>query len=289
MFTDTHFHLHRLFESDCDCKELLSTCVKNHFPFLLDIGTDSDDLPIRIEIANKILNQLDEDIKQKAKEILYFSAGIWPGPEAIKNRFQQMEELENNIKKAESSGTKIIAIGECGLDHHWNIANPDKRNLEDFTDELFKGEEELFEMQIALAKKMNLPVIVHSRDAFEQTLSCIKNSGYHNGVIHCYSYGLEEAKEFLDLGWYIALGGGVTYTKKSKMEQMHELIKYIPLEKLVLETDAPYLAPVPYRGKQNTPLLIEETYKFIAEILNISVEELASLVIKNTKKLFLIG
>ena len=286
MFTDTHFHLHRLFESDCDCKELLSTCAKNNFPFLLDIGTDSDDLPIRIEIANKILNQLDEDIKQKAKEILYFSAGIWPSPEAIKNRFEQMEELENNIKKVESSGTKIIAIGECGLDHHWNIANPDKRNLDDFTDELFKGEEELFEMQIALAKKMNLPVIVHSRDAFDQTLSCIKNSGYHNGVIHCYSYGLEEAKEFLDLGWYIALGGGVTYTKKSKMEQMHELIKYIPLEKLVLETDAPYLAPVPYRGKQNTPLLIEETYKFIAEILNVSVEELAGLVIKNTKQLF---
>ena len=289
MFTDTHFHLHRLFESDCDCKELLTSCVKNNFPFLLDIGTDSDDLPIRVEIANKILNQLDEEIKQKVKDILFFSAGIWPAPEAIKNRFLQIEELEKNIKKTESSGTKIIAIGECGLDHHWNIANPDKRNLDDFSDELFNGEEELFEMQIALAKKMNLPVIVHSRDAFEQTLSCIKNSGYNNGVIHCYSYGLEEAKEFLDLGWYIALGGGVTYTKKSKMEQMKDLIKYIPLEKLVLETDAPYLAPVPYRGKQNTPLLIEETYKFIAEILNISVEELAGIVIKNTKKLFKLG
>ena len=286
MFTDTHFHLHRLFESDCDCKELLSTCAKNNFPFLLDIGTDSDDLPIRVEIANKILNQLDEQTKQKVKDILFFSAGIWPSPEAIKNRFEQIEELKNNIEKIENSGTKIIAIGECGLDHHWNISNPDKRNLDDFSDELFKGEEELFEMQIALAKKMNLPVIVHSRDAFEQTLSCIKNSGYHNGVIHCYSYGIEEAKSFLDLGWYIALGGGVTYTKKSKMEQMHQLIKYIPLDKLVLETDAPYLAPVPHRGKQNTPLLIEETYKFIAEILNISVEELAGLVIKNTKKLF---
>ena len=71
MFTDTHFHLHRLFESDCDCKELLSTCVKNNFPFLLDIGTDSDDLPIRVEIANKILNQLDEEIKQKVKDILF--------------------------------------------------------------------------------------------------------------------------------------------------------------------------------------------------------------------------
>ena len=289
MFTDTHFHLHRLFESDCDCKELLTTCAKNNFPFLLDIGTDSDDLPIRVEIANKILNQLDEEIKQKVKDILFFSAGIWPAPEAIKNRFLQIEELENNIKKTESSGTKIIAIGECGLDHHWNISNPDKRNLDDFSDELFKGEEELFEMQIALAKKMNLPVIVHSRDAFEQTLSCIKNSGYNNGVIHCYSYGLEEAKEFLDLGWYIALGGGVTYTKKSKIEQMKDLIKYIPLDKLVLETDAPYLAPVPYRGKQNTPLLIEETYKFIAEVLNISVEELAGIVIKNTNKLFKLG
>ena len=82
--------------------------------------------------------------------------------------------------------------------------------------------------------------------------------------------------------------GGVTYTKKSKMEQMQNLIKFIPRDRLLLETDAPYLAPVPYRGQQNTPLLIEATYEFIAEILNISIEDLASLVIKNTKNLFLV-
>lgn len=289
MFTDTHFHLHRLFELGCDCVELLSSCAIRNFPFLLDIGTDFDDLPVRLEISQKVLNKIhDESLKNKISSSLFFSAGLWPSPEAIKNRFYQMKELEKNIEKAESTGTKIIAIGECGLDHHWNIANPDKRNADDFTEELFQGESELFEMQLSFAKDKNLPVIVHSRDAFEGTLSCIKNVGYHNGVIHCYSYGLEESKEFLDLGWYIALGGGVTYTKKSRMEQMQNLIKFIPQDRLLLETDAPYLAPVPYRGQQNTPLLIESTYEFIAEILNISIEDLASLVIKNTKNLFLV-
>ena len=287
MFTDTHFHLHRLYDTGCDCVELLSTCAKRNFPFLLDIGTDFDDLPIRLDIVQKLLNKIeDEPLKNKIKSSLFFSAGLWPSPEAIKNRHQQMQSLKTNIENARNFGTKIIAIGECGLDHHWNISNPDKRNLDDFTKDLFIGESELFEMQISFAKEQNLPVIVHSRDAFEETLSCIKNIGYHNGVIHCYSYGIDEAKEFLDLGWYIALGGGVTYTKKSKMEQMYELIKFIPQDRLLLETDAPYLAPVPYRGQQNTPFLIEATYQFIAEILNISIENLASIVIKNTKNLF---
>ena len=287
MFTDTHFHLHRLFELGCDCAELLTTCAKHNFPFLLDIGTDFDDLPIRLEISQKVLNKIqDESLKNKISSSLFFSAGLWPSPDAIKNRFQQMKELEKNIEDAESSGTKIIAIGECGLDHHWNIANPDKRNPEDFTQDLFKGESELFEMQLIFAREKNLPVIVHSRDAFEGTLSCIKNIGYNKGVIHCYSYGIEEAKAFLDLGWYIALGGGVTYTKKSKMEQMHDLIKFIPQDRLLLETDAPYLAPVPHRGQQNTPLLIEVTYQFIAEILKIPVEELAKISFENTKNLF---
>ena len=94
-----------------------------------------------------------------------------------------------------------------------------------------------------------LPVIVHSRDAFEDTLECINNIGYHNGIIHCYSYGIEEARTFLDLGWYIALGGGITYTKKSKLEQMQELIRFIPSDRLLTETDAPYLADKLYQLK----------------------------------------
>ena len=141
-------------------------------------------------------------------------------------------------------------------------------------------------MQIQLAKEMNLPVIVHSRDAFEDTLKCIKEVGYHNGIIHCYSYGFEEAQAFLDLGWYISLSGSVTYTKKNKMEEMEKMIQSIPNHRLLCETDAPYLAPVPMRGKTNTPILVEHTYNFVAACKKMPVEELSNLVDKNIKDLF---
>ena len=92
-------------------------------------------------------------------------------------------------------------------------------------------------MQIELAKKMELPLIVHSRDAFEGTIDCLKNMDFHNGIIHCYSYGLEEARKFLDEGWYLAFGGGTTYTKKSKMEEMLALLRYVPDDRILMETD----------------------------------------------------
>ena len=95
-----------------------------------------------------------------------------------------------------------------------------------------------------------------------------------------------EAREFLSRGWYLAFGGGVTYTKKSKMEQMFELLRYVPDDRILLETDAPYLAPVPFRGSENNPLLIEHTYRFIAEARGIAVEKLCALVDENIKRLF---
>ena len=221
---------------------------------------------------------------------MYFSAGIWPAVEAIKDRENQIKELEKQILSVQELDAelkkKICAIGECGLDHHWNPSGTDGRCESDFDREVFLGEAEMFEMQLELAKKFNLPVIVHSRDAFEGTLECIKNVSYDNGIIHCYSYGLEEAKAFLDRGWYLAFGGGVTYTKKSKMEQMKELLCYVPKERLLLETDAPYLAPVPFRGKPNTPLLIDNTYNFIAQMRGVSAEELSDMVDENIRRLF---
>ena len=131
-----------------------------------------------------------------------------------------------------------------------------------------------------------LPVIVHSRDAFEDTLECINNIGYHNGIIHCYSYGIDEARTFLDLGWYIALGGGITYTKKSKLEQMQELIHFIPSDRLLTETDAPYLAPVPFRGQPNSPVLVEHVFNYIAQTRGISTDALNQTVDENIARLF---
>ncbi|WP_318662425.1 TatD family hydrolase [Treponema sp.] len=282
MFSDTHFHFSMMMQEE---RSSILTALEDRKCFFgLDIGTHCDDLAARIEIVK------NSDSGKKIKQFMYFSAGIWPAVEAIKDRENQIKELEKQILSVQELDAelkkKICAIGECGLDHHWNPSGTDGRCESDFDREVFLGEAEMFEMQLELAKKFNLPVIVHSRDAFEGTLECIKNVSYDNGIIHCYSYGLEEAKAFLDRGWYLAFGGGVTYTKKSKMEQMKELLCYVPKERLLLETDAPYLAPVPFRGKPNTPLLIDNTYNFIAQMRGVSAEELSDMVDENIRRLF---
>lgn len=286
MFSDTHFHLHHLDELGIDCKNLFIEFAKRNYTFLLDIGTHCDDLIDRMNLVDTLISKLDNsEYQSKIKSILYFSAGIWPDVSAIKDRENQLCELEHMINTQENTG-KVIAIGECGLDHHWNVAGVDHRSEDDFSSEIFSGEAELFESQLEMGKKFDKPIIVHSREAFDGTLSCIKNVDYNTGIIHCFSYGKEEAKHFLDLGWYIALGGALTYTKKSKLQEMRELVQYIPKDRLVLETDSPYLAPVPYRGTTNTPLLIEHTYQFIADILCMSVESLCKISLENTKTLF---
>lgn len=294
MFSDTHFHFENLCSKGLSGSEILSKMAENNCFFGLDIGTDSDDLISRIEFAKSEINKIsDKNIQNKIYNFLYFSSGIWPRPDEIKNRISNFKTFTDNINLAEKIQpenkklhTKIIALGECGLDHHWNPQNVDKRDINDFNGEMLYGEKELFEMQLDYAKSKNLPVIIHSRDAFEETLESIKNVNYHNGIIHCYSYGQKEAEQFLSLGWYISLSGSVTYTKKSKMEQMENLILSIPVDKLLVETDAPYLAPNPFRGQTNSPVLINNTYEFIAKIRNISTEELCSTVDKNIVSLF---
>lgn len=294
MYSDTHFHSHHLWERGCDVSGALETMANRDSFFALDIGTEYNDLFKRGNKAQELVTAIENDVaRNKVSQMLYFSAGIWPGEEAILDRFNQMKELESlmtEVLKAKDfcgfGEGKLVALGECGLDHHWNPSGPDNRSEDSFSAEVFYGEAELFQMQLELARKFNLPVIVHSRDAFEGTLDCIKNVGYDRGIIHCYSYGKDEAKSFLDRGWYISLSGALTYTKKSKMDEAISLVNYIPRDLLLLETDAPYLAPVPHRGKINSPVLVEHTYQFVANILQMSPEELSSLVDANIKSLF---
>ena len=289
MFSDTHFHFNILEEESR--QSVLEQMAANNTFFGMDIGTHCDDLARRQKLALDVISKIaDEDKKKKAFDMYYFSAGIWPAPEAIRDRKNQIIELERQLKAALDNPNhfykKVVAIGECGLDHHWNPSGVDGRCESDFDQELFDGEKEMFLMQLDLAKKYSLPVVVHSRDAFEGTVECLNDASYDNGIIHCYSYGLEEAKVFLDRGWYLAFGGGVTYTKKSKMDEMIELLRYVPSDRLLMETDAPYLAPVPFRGQKNTPLLIEHSYKFVADARGISVDSLNETVDLNIRKLF---
>ena len=283
MFSDTHFHFKMMTEErGIDGLEVLTAMAARSCFFGLDIGTRAGDLEGRKLAVEKCLNAIkDADLAQKARSFIYYTAGIWPDVDSIKDRENQMKLLRQSITPG-----SIIAVGECGLDHHWNPSGADGRCQDDFDEQLYRGERELFESQIELARQLKLPVIVHSRDAFEDTLDCIKNQAYDNGIIHCYSYGIEEARAFLDRGWYIALGGGITYTKKSKLEQMQQLIRFIPADRLLTETDAPYLAPVPFRGQANTPVLVEHVFNFIAQCRGISIEDLNTLVDKNIKTLF---
>ena len=292
MFSDTHFHFKHMTERRIDGAEILSAMAARNCFFGLDIGTKAFDLPERQKCAADVIERIkDLEHAQKAREFLYFSTGIWPSVDAIRERKEQIVLLKDCILAAEKEGSvslphnKIVAIGECGLDRHWNPSGADGRNEADFDDSLISAECELFEMQLDLARRMRLPVIVHSRDAFKDTLSCIKNVGYDNGIIHCYSYGAAEAEAFLARGWHISLSGSITYTKKSKVDEAERLIKTIPLDKLLCETDSPYLAPVPYRGKANTPLLVEHTYEYIAKIRGMTAEELSEQVDTNIRKL----
>ena len=276
MFSDTHFH----FEHTTDLNqkenlengsEILSKMVERDCFFGLDIGTECDDLIHREEcVENSIMQIKDSALQEKARSFLWFSAGIWPGIDDIKNRRQRFNILKQNIalSAAKNDGAlhrKIIALGEFGLDHHWNPNGADGRCESDFDKEIYDGEKELMMMQLEYAKELGIPAIIHSRDAFEDTMDCIKEVGYHKGIIHCYSYGEKEARAFLDLGWHISFSGSV---------------------KILCETDSPYLSPIPFRGKINSPLNVEHTYRFIANIRGISCEELSEIVDGNIKTLF---
>ena len=293
MFSDTHFH-YRTMTTDRDVNgiEVLEEMARRNCKFGLDIGTKADDLLERQSLLEKEIAQIhDYKLADKVRDFLYFSAGIWPDVDSIHNRFECMKKLEEQIKAAGEQEQdilhrKVVAIGEGGIDHHWNPSGVDGRCESDFDQKTYEGERELFEMQLELSRKMDMPYIVHSRDGFEDTLDCIKNIGWNKGIIHCYSYGLEEAKVFLDLGWYISLSGSVTYTKKAKLAEMEEMIRYIPEDRLLCETDAPYLAPVPERGTVNTPVKVEHTYNFVAKARGIEVEKLWETVDKNIEKLF---
>lgn len=275
MYSDTHFHLplvSQWIEGFSGSDFFIELC-KNNCQFAQDIGTKCDDLPGRMQFVENAIATMQPEQQNQVRKMIHFSAGIWPDTDAIRDRVEQMKTLSQHI----GDGSTISAVGECGIDHHCNPSS---------VDEMYEGERDLFMMQLALAKKLDKPVIVHSRDGFEDTLDCIKHMSYDKGVIHCYSYGLEEARAFLDRGWYISFSGSVTYTKKSKMETMENLIRFIPEDRILLETDAPYLAPVPFRGTPNTPLLVAHTYAFVAKIRNCPVEELCDLVDQNARTLF---
>ena len=185
----------------------------------------------------------------------------------------ELTEADMEWIKTEAAGEKIVAIGEIGLDYH------DERNPSP------KVQQEWFARQIALARETGLPVNVHSRDAAADTLDVIRSEKAMDcgGIIHCFSYGPEMARIYVDMGFYIGIGGVVTFSNGKKLK---EVVKEIPLERIVLETDCPYLAPDGHRGERNSSLYLDRVLEQIALIKGINIEETESVTEANARRVY---
>jgi len=289
MFSDTHCHLSHIEERGENLGELLGAMRDRGFPFVLDIGTKPGDLSMRLGKVRAC---------GEIPDFLHFTCGLWPDGGVIADRHNCLKALEADLDamlalegKRFAATSGYAALGECGLDRYWNGAHAAERGADASGDGPgttdTAGEEELFGLQLDIARARKLAVVVHSRDAFEPTLGCIKNSDWDKGVIHCWSYGIEEARAFLDRGWYISFPGNITWAKKeADRERIARLVRYVPRDRLLLETDAPYLSPAPHRGKTNTPLFITHIYDTAAAILDMDAAALALLVRENASILF---
>lgn len=197
---------------------------------------------------------------------LYGAAGVHPSETAELDE-DRLCWLEQQCRRE-----KIVAVGEIGLDYHW--PEPD-RALQKYW----------FEKQLELAARVNLPLIIHSREAAKDTLDIMKahHTQDSRGVIHCFSYTKEIAQEYISMGYYIGIGGVITFSNAKKLK---EAAVAIPIEKILLETDCPYLAPVPNRGKRNSSLNLPYVAQEIAQIKGISREEVVSITSENAQRLF---
>ncbi|WNS75538.1 TatD family hydrolase [Bacillus sp. DTU_2020_1000418_1_SI_GHA_SEK_038] len=252
MFFDTHAHLNAEQYND-DLREVIDRAVEEGVSRIVVVGFDRP----TIEKAMELTEQYD---------FIYASVG-WHPVDAIDMTDEDLQWIEEL-----SSHPKVVALGEMGLDYYW-----DKSSKE--------IQKEVFRKQIQLAKKVKLPIIIHNRDATADIVAILKEEGASEvgGIMHCFSGSSETAKECVEMNFYISLGGPVTFKNAKKPKEVAEVI---PMEKLLIETDCPYLAPHPYRGKRNEPSYVKLVAEQIAEIKNVSVEEVARITTENAKKIF---
>ncbi len=199
----------------------------------------------------------------KKQKMVYAAAGIHPhdAENAPADFIHQLQDI--------LAQPKIVAVGEIGLDYYRNISDAETQR-------------KVFKKQLQLAQEMNLPVIIHNRNADDDIICIIRQVGQIRGVAHCYSSDLPTAKILIDMGLYISFAGNITYTNSGLVEVAKEL----PLDRLLIETDAPFLSPKPYRGKENEPSLLKYVVEKLAESIGVSAEIVALATKNNTEKLF---
>lgn len=252
MLFDSHAHYNdEKFSADAD--ELLSSMNENNIGLILNSCSDISEIPDILKLCEKY-------------PFMYASVGVHP------HEAEHMSEKDLEILKKYSSHPKVKAIGEIGLDYFYDFSPRETQ-------------QKWFAKQVELAKELKLPVIIHDRDAHKDCMDILRSHKVSEvgGVFHCYAGSVEMAKEILDWGMYIAFGGSLTFKKSVKPK---EVAKYVPLDRIVIETDCPYLTPEPHRGKRNSSLYIHYVAEKLAEIKGISVETVENATYENAKKLF---
>ena len=257
MLFDTHTHLNEESFTAEEREKLIEEVIANTMlTYVMDIGFDVASSKQAVEDAERI-------------DKCYCAVGVHPS-DTVGMDESWLEEIRE-LSKHE----KVKAIGEIGLDYHYEDTNPEEQ-------------EKWFRAQIRLAKELDLPITIHSRDADQKTMDILKEEKAFDGagvVLHCFSGSAELAKEYVKLGAMISIAGPVTFKNNKKTIRV---VEEIPLEKLMVETDAPYLAPTPHRGERNRPWYVEHTARKIAEIKGIEFEEVARVTLDNGKRFFMI-
>lgn len=258
---DTHAHYDD--ESfDSDREELLKRLLSEDIAAITNIGADIETSKKAVELS-------------KLFDKLYAAVGVHPDLISCFDEYKSEDEAINEIKKL-ADNHSVKAIGEIGLDYY-------ERSENEKPEEVRKRQGFWFRKQLRLAKELELPVVIHSRDAAEDTYRILKEEMPCGGVIHCYAYSAEMAEKFVKLGFFIGIGGVVTFKNAKKAV---EVVKKIGLDHIVLETDAPYLSPVPFRGKRNDSANIHYVAEKISEILSCTKEEVLEKSFKNALKLY---
>lgn len=255
MLVDSHCHIHLLPDYPACVEAVLAQAHDHGVEWMLNVGVSLEDMPELINLA--------------AFDAVYISAGVHP------NEQPGIVYSEETLIAAATSHPKIIAIGETGLDYY---------RQDDSTQDL-SWQRERFITHMSVAKKLNKPLIIHSRQARQDTISLLRQENARDvgGVMHCFTEDWEMAKQALDLGFYISFSGIVTFKTATELQ---DVAKKVPLDRIFIETDCPYLAPVPFRGKTNQPAYVKYTAEFLAGLRGESVEEFSRQSSENFKALF---
>jgi TatD DNase family protein len=250
MLIDSHAHL-EMKEFNPDREDVIERARQAGVGYIVTVGTN-------LALSRKALSLA------RGHENIYATVGVHPHDvaRADNKTFDDLCEIARD--------PKVVAYGEIGLDFFRNISPREKQI-------------EMFSRQLELSVQLKLPVIIHDRDAHEQTLRMVKASGVRRGVFHCFSGDYSMARQCIDLGFYISIPGVVTYDKAKTIQ---DVARRVPITSLLLETDAPYLTPEPHRGKRNEPSFIINTAKKVAQIKDLPWEEVADVTARNTLNLF---